>query len=166
MTKHSIQDQTQIAERILRSIPTDQADAIRSRFGALGIELVARCAQCDRALDQPDDPLSAWSRGECAACVVEFETGKPPPDLAPDELRAYVQPYLTADRELGRMIDQAFAEAGPGIKHDIQERMIIAASQRLIRDGKTPAEARAHAIETLHRPMPPGFPTIDKLDEP
>ena len=163
MTNHSIQEQARFAERILRSIPADQADAIRSRFGALGIELIARCAQCDRALDQPDDPLSAWSRGECAACVVEFETGKPPPDLAPDDLRAFVQPYLIADRELGRMIDQAFAEAGPGIEDDIEERMIIAASQRLIRGGKTPAEARARAIEMLNRPLPPGFPTIDEL---
>lgn len=94
---------------------------------------------------------------------MEFETGKPPPDLAPDDLRAFVQPYLIADRELGRMIDQAFAEAGPGIEDDIEERMIIAASQRLIRGGKTPAEARARAIETLNRPLPPGFPTIDEL---
>ena len=170
MSKDPIHEQALFAERILRSITADQAEAIRSRFGALGIELVARCAQCDRVLDQPHDPLLDWSRGECAGCVVEFETGKVAPDLPDDELRAFVQPFLQAYRELSAMIDRALAKAGLTVKDsDPAEIMIVIGTQRFLQQGLAEDEARARTVENFSHPWPahwPKLPSIEELGEP
>lgn len=89
-----------------------------------------------------------------------------PPDLPPDDLRAWVRPYLEADRRFGEMIGKAFADARPGIKDDIHERLILIGMQRLIRDGASEAEARSRVVEALNQPCAPGFPSIDELDGP
>ena len=153
------------AERVLAAIPADQAETIRAKFAALGIPVVARCGSCDRILEQPSDPLSGSSRGECGACVLKHHLGIEPPDLPPDELRAFLAPILDKDRELREMIDTALARAGLDIHSDPQERMVVICMQRLIQQGMDEAQARVKAIEVLSQPWPADWPPLPKFDE-
>ena len=124
---------------------------------------LARCGDCGRLLDQPDAPLSESVQFDCAACAVLYETGAPPPDLPADRLRAWLAPHLARVRQLRGMIDRALAAAGPSVEDDMQERLIVICSQRLILDGLSEQQARARATAILSEPLPWPLPSLDDL---
>ena len=124
------------------------------------------CADCGRLLRQTDDLLSESMDFDCSSCVVLYERGCAPPDLPPDELRAWLAPILQSVRERRDMVDAAILKAtGTGKASDMDARdlIILIVSQRLIQEGLTEDEARAKAIEVISKPLPFRLPTIDEL---
>lgn len=121
---------------------------------------------CGRLLRQADDPLSHNLDFDCAGCVYLYQFGGQPPDMPPDELRAWLRLLLQSERERRDMVDAAILNAtgtGKASDMDAQDLMILIGSQRLIQEGLTEDEARAKVIEAFSKPLPFRMPTIDEL---